>query len=110
MYLFLSYFPLWIILIIEDIVEIIQGNRHVLTKWVSIVSIIVISFFCLYKIISYLRGNKNKNGNKIHILEVEEDKNISIEFFLSYILPLYIFNFQNWLGMVEFIVFFLLLC
>ncbi|WP_290139646.1 hypothetical protein [uncultured Dubosiella sp.] len=107
---FLAYFPLWIIIILEDIVEIINRNGSVWTEWISIMALIIISLFCLWRVISYFSGNKNKRGNKILVLDAKEDKNISIEFFLSYILPLYIFDFQNWLGVVEFVIFFLILC
>ena len=59
----------------------------------------------------YIRLNKSNgtNSEKYTLTEAKEEKTITTDFFLSYILPLFAFNFTQWDGIVEFLIFFVVL-
>lgn len=106
---FLSFTPLWISVLFLDIKSIIQNETSLYTEWISICAIIaflVISLIILSRSLSL----KNRAGiMKYHLVCIEEQKSITSEYLLSYILPLFAFDFTLWDQVVLFLVYFLAL-
>ena len=50
-----------------------------------------------------------ENKKRELLIEAKEEKTITTDFFLSYILPLFAFDFTQWDGVVEFFIFFIVL-
>lgn len=106
---FLSFTPLWIVIIFIDYKSIfIYKNNYIVKEILSssiIIFIGIISFIIIY---SNLNIKRTDNINRYVLEKVEECKTITSDFFLSYVLPLFAFDFTQWDGAAEFLVFFLL--
>ena len=103
---FLSFFPLWISVLFLDIKSIAEGKSHVWTEKISIILILGITLASLV-ILMVIIKSKNKNGSQIYtIVEATEEKTVTADFLLSYILPLFAFDFTVWDEVVQFLIFF----
>lgn len=56
-----------------------------------------------------MRGVRSQNYTKYKILSAEQEKGITSEFLLSYILPLFAFDFTRWVSVFEFLIYFVIL-
>ena len=105
-----SFIPLWINIIILDLVSIIKNKNNILVEILSIIIIIVLNFLCILYIfycISYIE--KENNFNKYKIINVVHEKNLTSGYIFSYVLPLFIFDFTTWLGILQFSIYFIIL-
>lgn len=107
---FLSFSPLWLsILLVECKSIFIDKNENIKTEIFFLVTIIllwIISFIDLYL---NLHKTRNISTDTYTLNDAKECKTITSDFFLSYILPLFAFDFTQWDGTVEFIIFFCVL-
>lgn len=104
---FLSFAPLWVSVLFIDALSIIQGNPNKWTEYISIALILlfsVVSSFILRHILHIKEGADNVK--EFEIVEKCEEKKISAEYVLSYILPLFAFDFTIWSDVVKFLIFF----
>lgn len=104
---FLSFFPLWISILFIGGRSIYIGSPNIWTEIISISLILVVSIFS--GVILFFKLNpKDKSGAQPYtILTVQEEKTITAEFLLSYMLPLFAFDFTIWHEVVLFLIFFL---
>lgn len=104
---FLSFVPLWITVLFIDIKSLIDGGRD---KWTEIISITGILLGMLVSLIILFVKFFVTDDEKyvLTIQEAKESKTITAEFLLSYILPLFAFNFTQWDEVVKFLIFFLI--
>ena len=104
---FLSFVPLWLVVIFIDCKSIfIDENDHIITEilfGLIVIFIGIISFIVVY---SYLHSKRMDNINRYIVENAEECKTITSDFFISYVLPLFAFDFTQWAGVFEFLVFF----
>lgn len=101
-----SYFPLWLSVLFLDIRSLVIANADYYTEIFSICLIVVMNFISFVFIKSSLK--KKTNGTHSFIVKsIKEEKNVSAEFLLTYVLPLFAFDFTTWNGMVLFAIFFL---
>ena len=104
---FLSFAPLWLVVIFIDCKSIfIDENDHIITEilfGLIVIFIGIISFIVVY---SYLHSKRMDNINRCIVENAEECKTITSDFFISYVLPLFAFDFTQWAGVFEFLVFF----
>lgn len=106
---FLSFAPLWVSILFIDIKSIIEKQTGIVTEKYSVLVILVLSLVSL--IILMLSFNKkNTNGSQEFTIDsMEEEKAITAEYLLSYILPLFAFDFTVWHQVVLFLFFFFVL-
>lgn len=103
---FLSFFPLWISVLFLDIKSMCEGNPNIHTEGISVLAIMIISIISLI-ILRLEFSPKNVQGSQEYtIITAKEEKTITAEFLLSYILPLFAFDFTVWSEVVLFLVFF----
>lgn len=104
---FLSFMPLWITMLFVDIKSLFEGGKD---KWTETISIIVILLGSLIALVilfvKFYMIDDEKHTLKIQ--DAKESKTITAEFLLSYILPLFAFDFTQWDEVVEFLIFFLI--
>lgn len=103
---YLSFLPLWLSVIFIDVRSCWGSTNNLYTEYISIVCIIlcfILSFYYVYKI---LLCPTNENTSSYILKKAEEEKSISSEYLLSYILPLVAFDFTKWHSVVIFLVFF----
>lgn len=106
----LSFSPLWLSVIFVDFKSIfIEKNQNIITEIVFLVTIVllwIISFISLY---FNLHITQNNSKDTFILNDAKECKTITTDFFLSYILPLFAFDFTQWDGAFEFLIFFFVL-
>ena len=104
---FLSFMPLWITVLFVDIKSLFEGGKDKWTETISITAILLgllIALVILF--VKFYMINDEKYTLKIQ--DAKESKTITAEFLLSYILPLFAFDFTRWDELVEFLIFFLI--
>lgn len=84
-----------------------DGDKY--TEIISIIIIIILATLSLLVLLYEFIGTKNGHIDKYEIKEAYESKTITAEFLLSYILPLFAFDFCRWDQVVEFLIFYLIL-
>lgn len=104
---FLSFVPLWITVLFIDIKSLIEGEGD---KWIEVIGISGILFGILISLlILFVKFFVIDDEEYVFVIqEAKETKMITAEFLLSYILPLFAFNFTQWDEIVEFLIFFLI--
>lgn len=106
---FLSFVPLWLSVIVMDIISIVRNDENLYTEWISIILIVFLSVFSLIVLLVSLNTSKRAGIQKYRITGVSEEKTITAEYLLSYILPLFAFDFTVWSQIVLFLIYFLTL-
>ena len=102
---FLSFVPLWVSIIFIDIMSMLSGGS-VCTEIISIAIILLHSLISGFVLWTVLRS-KPRSGLKIYkLVSAVEEKSISAEYLLSYILPLFAFDFTQWDQVVLFLIFY----
>lgn len=104
---FLSFVPLWVSILFIDFMSLHHSQAN---PWTEIISISLITVVSLISIIVLLRVLCVPKGADCiadyKIVEINEEKKISTEYLLSYILPLFAFQFDKWTDVVTFLIFF----
>lgn len=104
---FLSFLPLWITVMFIDIKSLINGGGD---KWTEIIGITGIFLGLLFAMIilfaKFFMMDDEEYTFKLQ--DSKESKTITAEFLLSYILPLFAFDFTLWDEVVKFLIFFLI--
>ena len=95
---FLSFIPLWISVLFIDIQSICENNMNLYTEYISLILIICGILLSITVVIVEFKSKIAK-----------EAKMITAEFLLSYILPLFTFDFTIWSQVVLFLIFFCIL-
>lgn len=104
---FLSFLPLWISVVFLDGRSILDGTQYIGTEVISILLIpvgLILSLICL---VVYFDTKKRHGTQSYVLISATEEKTITSEFLLSYILPLVAFDFTVWYEVVLFLVFFI---
>lgn len=106
---YLSFFPLWISILFIDIKSICERGTCIWTEIISVALILAVSVATYIVLIFKLNPKDASNSQEYTITRAEEEKTITAEFFLSYILPLFAFDFTTWSEVILFLIFFAIL-
>ena len=104
---FLSFCPLWISVLFIDIKNICEGNPNIWTEIISVSVVLIVTIISLIVLMCELNPRNTSNQQEYRIVSAKEEKTITAEYLLSYILPLLAFDFTVWDEVVLFLVFFL---
>lgn len=107
--LFTSFFPLWLSIIFLDILSIVQNKTFILTEIIQISVIGLGLLLSIFYLFFAFRMVKQDSSNEYQVQSVQHEKSLASEFLLSYILPLFAFDFTQWIGTVQFLIYFLVL-
>lgn len=103
---YVSFLPLWISILFIDVLSLLKKESCVKTELISMCCILIamcVSITVIYRAF-HRRG---KEGSTKHTIKTaKEEKTISAEYLLSYILPLFAFDFTLWEQVVLFLIFF----
>lgn len=102
-----SFAPLWLSIIFIDVKSILENDRNIYTELLSIIIILIIMLICLIFMMMGFCMPSNSGKKEFVLVKVTEEKSITAEYLLSYILPLFAFDFTCWHGVVLFLIFFL---
>ena len=102
---FLSFVPLWLTILFIDIKSLVDGCGN---KWTEIIGITGILLGLLISAVILFAKFFVSDDEKytLTIQEAKESKTITAEYLLSYILPLFAFDFTQWDEVVKFLIFF----
>lgn len=106
---FTSFLPLWISVLFIDIKSYIENSENLWTEKISISIILIASLISLVALLFTFRKNSKEGSTKVVIKDATDDKTITSEYLLSYILPLFAFDFTKWDQVVLFLIFFVIL-
>lgn len=100
-----SFFPLWISIIFIDVKSIIYNGSSLYTEIISIIAIVIVNFFSIIALCNWIK-REPITSEEMKISYACENKTISSEYLLAYILPLFAFDFTQWDSVVLFLIFF----
>ena len=106
---FSSFLPLWISIIFIDIKSMFENTENLWTEIISVFIIVLVGIVSTIVVLFVFTTNSEDGLDKRVIKEVTEDKAITSEYLLSYILPLFAFDFTKWDQVIIFLVFFVTL-
>lgn len=104
-----SFAPLWISILFIDIKSCIENTSNRWTEYISIGCILISCLIALIVLRMVLRTDGKEGTIPQIIVSVTEEKTIAAEYLLSYILPLFAFDFTQWSQVVLFMIFYLTL-
>lgn len=101
-----SFLPLWITIIFIDVLNIARGNPNLYTEKISLVVILISISFSSFIIYGSMKNIKSEDYEPYKISSAVQEKGITSEFLLSYILPLFAFDFTLWESVIQFLIYF----
>ena len=106
---FTSFAPLWISILFIDVKSCLENDTNLWTEKISICCVVAFAVLCVF-ILKQSFCIKGKEGFvPQRLMHAKEEKSITAEYLLSYILPLFAFDFKVWSDVVLFLVFFITL-
>lgn len=105
---FMSFLPLWVSVLFIEIRSIFTKEPGIATEIGMIVFIFVGTIASWIVLTKQLKALHDEHPVKKTILNATEQKALSVEFLLSYILPLFAFDFTKWDQVVLFGFFFVI--
>ncbi len=109
---FLSFLPLWISVAFMDVISILESKTNLWTEIISLVLLALGTVFSLIVVITQMRRQRQRimsHCNKPTIKSATKQKAVTAEYLLSYILPLFTFEFTQWKEVMLFLIFFVIL-
>ena len=104
-----SFTPLWISILFIDIKSCIENPSNLWTEYISIGCILISCLIALIVLLIALCTNGKEGASPHKVVSAIEEKTITAEYLLSYILPLFAFDFTQWSQVVLFLIFYLTL-
>lgn len=101
-----SFIPLWITILFISILSLIRDSSNPYTESIEISLILLGLIFSTLIIIKVITSVSHEHGVKYKIVDAQQEKGITSEFLLSYILPLFAFDFTKWDGAIMFLVYY----
>lgn len=111
---FVSYTPLWASILYVDFMSLLYHKTP--SRWtemISITMIVVAYVISIINMIRTLKGMNKENSEKFRITAVQEQKTAALEYVLTFVLPMFAFEFTQWENCILFIIYFstlLMLC
>lgn len=103
---YISFAPLWLSVLFIDLKSCFENTDNLWTEKISMGCIIIFAIICIMVLLIELYTSDNESSVPQILKQAKEEKNITAEYLLSYILPLFAFDFTTWNGVILFLVFF----
>lgn len=104
---YISFAPLWLAVLFLDIKNIIDKDKNLYTEKISIIVIIILFVISLIVVCNLIADKRKSGSEKYEIINVKKSKDITIEYFLAYVLPLFAFDFTKWDQVIIFLIFYI---
>lgn len=104
---FSSYLPLWISILFLDLRKIFNGGSNLWTETICVCMIFVFFILSAIVLLKHFSCPEITREAKYKLLDCKEEKTITSEYLLSYILPMFAFDFTCWFDVVSFLIFFI---
>ena len=107
---FVSYTPLWLSIIYIDLMNIFYHNtKSPWTERISITCILLAYLVFVPNMVRTLKKLGKENSEKHKIIAVHEQKTASLEYILTFVLPMFAFEFTQWESCILFLLYFTVL-
>ena len=103
---FLSFLPLWVSIAFVDVMSIWENSTNLSTEKVSLALILLGTLISFLIVAIQMRKSKQSPSEKCKIEKATKQKAVTAEYLLSYILPLFAFDFTQWKQVVLFLIFY----
>lgn len=108
--LFLSYSPLWFSIIFVDAMSVFYDKTsYYWTEIIGLILIIIGYIISIPNVVMTLIGINVEGAETCTIKHAKEDKTVAVEYLLSFILPMFAFDFTQWRQVVLFLIYFAVL-
>ena len=107
---FVSYTPLWLSISYIDLMNVFYHRTP--NPWTEVLSVSVICFAYIISVpnmVFTMRRLGKENSEQLQIKAVKEQKTASLEYMLSFVLPMFAFEFTQWETVILFILYFAVL-
>jgi hypothetical protein len=104
---FISFVPLWLAILFIDIKNIVEQDPNLYTEKISIISIIIVLIFSIIVMLRLIKDKRKSGTEKYTIINAKMSKNLTSEYFLAYVLPLFAFDFTKWDQVIIFLIFYI---
>lgn len=104
-----SFIPLWASVVFLDILSLQDKSQFHTTEIIGLVIMGIMLLFSIVIIIISINHVSPTDFQNYTIVEVSQEKGVTSEFLLSYILPLFVFKFTEWTGIIQFLIYYLIL-
>ena len=84
-----SFIPLWISILFIAVMSLIEKTKYFWAEVIMLALIIAILPVSVFVMISFLRKKETEVGEPYEIVNAKQEKGLTSEFLLSYILPLF---------------------
>ncbi len=106
---FLSFLPLWISVAFIDIMSMVETDVCLWTEKISLTLVGIGTALSLFVVVSPMKKRREGPYIRPTLHKAVKQKAITAEYLLSYILPLFAFDFTRWKQVVLFLAFFTVL-
>lgn len=103
---YISFLPLWLSILFVDVKNCVENRNNLWTEKIGIICVIVFLCLCLGNVFVELHITTKKYTVPVTLKQAKEEKSLTTEYLLSYILPLFAFDFTVWSGIILFLIFF----
>lgn len=104
---YLAFTPLWVSVIIQDILSLARKTESPVTEWINI-GVLPVAFIISLIIMKKELKPSTTETQHYHLEAAEEEKFLTAEFLFTYIFPLFAFDFTTWNGVLLFGIFFII--
>lgn len=104
-----SFSPLWLSILFINIKSYLENTEYITTEKYSVITIVVLWLITSVFMFISLSSHDKEGADEVDLVNVREEKSITSEYLLSYILPLFAFDFTRWDSFILFLIFFLTL-
>lgn len=101
-----SFLPLWVSILFIDIRSVACDGKNLMTEQISIGCILISLLVSAVVLLVGLCINVRNGSAPQTLISASEEKSITAEYLLSYILPLFAFDFTRWDQVVLFLIFY----
>lgn len=107
---FVSYTPLWLSIIYVDLMNVFYHNTaSPWTERISITCILLAYCVSVPNMVRTLKKIGKENSEKLRINTAHEQKTASLEYLLTFVLPMFAFEFTQWENCILFLLYFAVL-
>lgn len=103
---YISFAPLWLSILFIDLKSCFENSKNLWTEKISVCCIIIFTIICSIILFAELHISDSESAVPLILKQAKEEKNITAEYLLSYILPLFAFDFTVWNEVILFLIFF----
>lgn len=106
---YLSLTPLWLSIGFINGKSLFDNTTNIYTEIISILVMTIAMIFSVIVVVVFIRKDCKTSVQPFTLKSIKEEKIITAEYVLTYVLPLFAFDFTTWYGVILFLLFYFVL-